>query len=129
MADLDDWVTRRLKCSEFEIFKQIQAGVLRDIAARMASQLQPPAIVFKPAANANPREDNFKIVRLGSGIEASLEFTIEGKNICVKDGTGKQFLAATLTLNDECECRLKVGARELEYWQFRKLALEDFLMF
>ena len=44
------------------------------------------------------------------------------------DGADKLMFDATLTLNDKGECRLKIGEKELDFWQFRKLALEDLLL-
>jgi hypothetical protein len=41
------------------------------------------------------------------------------------DDTRKTILEGTLSLSDETECRLKVGDKELTFWQFRKRALEN----
>jgi hypothetical protein len=52
-------------------------------------------------------------------------FRLIKTEIVVSDDSGKPVFSASLTLNDDGECRFKVADKELDSWQFRKKALEE----
>jgi hypothetical protein len=71
--------------------------------------------------------NRFSVVLQSTGLESrSVVFEQTEVGVVVKDGDDNEVLEATLTLNNQGECRLKVGKEELEFWQFRRLVLEDF---
>lgn len=122
-----NWVQKRAECSAAKVFRELQGGIENDVAAaneakrlagrffpdtRLASQLTADGKVFVVAQIniAGPRV----VFILGDGM-------IEARN----EVEGIRW-TATLTLNDEGRCKLKLDdGRELEQWQFRKLALES----
>jgi hypothetical protein len=53
-----------------------------------------------------------------------VNFSLEGDEIVVCAGN-EIILRATITLNNEGRCMLKVDDEELEQWQVRRMALED----
>lgn len=118
------WVTARHACSPFEVYKLLQSGCERDIEERNALRKSPTddPFTFKLTTDG----DGFYVLRQGERrIASSVAFNWTEAGISVLGNDRTVFLEATLTLNDEGECRLKVGAEELSLWQFRKRALED----
>jgi len=120
-----DWVTERSKCSLFAVFKQLQAEVQEDIQKMQAIL----------GANSNrlsfvrASDRNFSVNRTDKDvfptpIERSVDFALEQSEIIVVNIDNEIAARATITLNDEGRCMLKVNDRELEHWQFRRMALE-----
>lgn len=122
-----DWVSERARCSLFEVFRQLRKGVEDDIAARMKLP-RPNGIVFRIRGDDPPDPRRFGVLCFGDQNDA-LDFACTDTGIEVRDASGRVIIRATLTLNDKCECRLRVGGRELENWQFRRRALEEFFRF
>jgi hypothetical protein len=54
----------------------------------------------------------------------SVDFVCTRDEIQVSDDKDQLLYSASLTLNDEGKCRLRVGDKELTQWQFRRMALE-----
>jgi hypothetical protein len=126
------WVDRRADCSLFAVFSELKMGVKNDIEARAKqgpkqAPDQPVRFRFKPDEN---NENRFSVLREGHQLAASVEFGCDAKGIYASDGTGKDLVRGTVTLNDEGDCRLKVadasgGIAEVTCWQFRRRALEE----
>jgi hypothetical protein len=123
MSNEFSWVMARYACSPFEVYKQLQMGCERDVSERDETRRPPPKdpFIFKIASSG----DSFLVWLEGDRISSSVEFRWTEKGISVRDNNKKPFLEATLTLNDEGECRLKVGTDSLTCWQFRRRSLED----
>lgn len=123
-----EWVNARAKCSAFEVFRQIQEGVEMDVQQRN-QQLPPPTDkAFKMLSPLNPSPEKFGVMCMGHNLRDAVDFTCsqDGKILAVH---GEKRVEATVTLNAERQCVLVVNGEELENWQFRKLALEDFFRF
>ena len=123
-----DWVVHRAKCCAFEVFKQIEDGVKMDVRDRVA-QLPPPTTkTFKMRAPLNPSPDAFGVICLGQGINDAIDFTCgdDGKIVVVH---GQRRIEATVSFNRDRQCVIVVNKEELENWQFRKFALEEFFRF
>ena len=85
----------------------------------------------------NPQEEiSFKLIdnngrftvsREGNGVYSFVEFICTKNGISAHNGLGEIVIAATLTLNDDGDCRLKAGEEGslLTLPQFRKRALES----
>jgi hypothetical protein len=58
-------------------------------------------------------------------LHESMIFRLTNYTIDVLEKDYKPLLTALAMLNDEGECKLKVGDQKLELWQFRKRALEN----
>jgi hypothetical protein len=126
-----DWVVELGKCSPKVVFEQLMLGVKSDVKSRNES-------LYRIKANYN-----FTVVSDGSITKVfiitsaniageqhspkAVSFSLQTDKIEAMDEGGNLICSATLTLNDKRECRLKVEEKELEQWQFRKLALESLL--
>jgi len=59
-----------------------------------------------------------------AGTHAAIKFSNTGKALCVHAEDDTLILEATLTLNDQRQCRFKLNGQEYESWQIRKRALQ-----
>jgi|SRR5581483_421786 len=119
-----DWVKARAECSAEAVFQRLRLSLQADAESRTEMLLK---------ANASY---GFTTISQGASISVFIQggitepravvFTHTESGISVRDENDKLTIQATLTLNNDGECRLKVADKELELWQFRKLALEDF---
>src|ERR1039457_4634782 len=109
MSDDFDWVKARLACSPKMIFKELEYGVGHDIeiikAERPGSAEEFQVI---PAADGKMQ---FAVVRhRHGGRSETVEFSLAGEKITVKNPlTHAVSFTASLTLNNDGECRLKVN--------------------
>jgi hypothetical protein len=117
------WVRARAECSLMEAFNRIRLQVHEDVDERKA--LRTPSesewLNFNMASNGNA----FTVGRLEHKKVRSVTFRIGEGGIQVIDENDKPVLEGTLTLGDDGQCRLKVADRNLEFWQFRRAALEN----
>ena len=118
-----DWVNARGECSPFIVFTTLRGQAESDVEKRNAlrEKRQETNLV---ALNITPSPDRFIVHREQVGRAASLQFSWTKTGIEVRDDDGKVILEGILTLNDDAECRLRVGKDELTFWQFRRRALE-----
>lgn len=124
MSDPFDWVAARSECSVFNVFVKLKAEIEADIKARNV-QLQAEekqrviGLVVTSAVS-------FAVTLTGNGIpHRTVSFSLIGEVIVFRDDQKDVSIAATLTLNDKGECRLKIGNDERESWQFRRTTLEN----
>jgi hypothetical protein len=116
------WVTATARCSPFEVFKLLQKGAEQDVADRMESRKPNESVAFRLSI---VRQDCFMVLRDGPRISSCIEFTWSESGIQVRGDENQLLLDASLTLNDDGECRLRIGKELLTFWQLRKRALED----
>jgi hypothetical protein len=117
------WVEARSKCSIAVVFAEIRLGAIGDCEQAQAELSKNGWPGFE---TTEMRSNRFAVIRSHNpAFNRSVEFVCNGSAIEVNDGNGKILMTATLTLTDEGECKLKVGDRELDQWQFRRAALEE----
>jgi len=123
-----NWVNARARCNLYEMFKALELGVRTDVEAAQALVSKHAHTVFSVAMSGNKR---FSVSRIDdplvSIVTGSVDFVREHDRIAVsmtKENETKPLFEASLTLNNEGECKLKVGGVELEQWQVRRKALE-----
>ena len=68
--------------------------------------------------------DSFTAMAEGTKVDERVRFECDRNAITAKGKYGKPNLMATLTLSNDGECRVMIGSREYDLWQFRKMALE-----
>jgi hypothetical protein len=127
-----DWVTARAQCSAIHVFKQLEFGAAEDVAVANSVQSAGNIYVFGVVGNSG---NMFSVVRqvrrsaisASSAPEKTVDFYLEDDRIVVRRGIQNEQITATLTLDDEGRCKLRVGERVLDQWQFRRLALESLL--
>jgi hypothetical protein len=119
-----DWVQERFQCSLSEVFETLKIEVEQDVATR--ERLRPKNEAHQHYAfKFVSRGQTFSALLEGSRLHKSVMFSLESNHISIRrDGTDSA-LMATPTLNDEGRCLLKIGNKEYERWQVRKMALED----
>ena len=120
MADFD-WVTERANCSVEKVFRSLELGAKSDVDRRNASRKEGETIKWNTASSGN----RFSVFRDGGDWKPkSIEFIRDAEGVLVEED-GVQAFYASLTINDNGHCRLRVEKRELEEWQVRRRALED----
>jgi hypothetical protein len=117
-----DWVRARAECSIAHVYKQLYNDVIRDV--EVVKSLLPTDMQVKFTVTNG--KGSFSVVREICGlIPDSVNFSIyRNESITAQDDDNTFQFTATLTLNNEGKCRLKVGDLELCLWQFRRMALE-----
>lgn len=128
MSESENWVKARLQCSPFEVFTRLRAGVEEDVKAMSASLGEIAFYSFRFVSDGS----RFRVLRQGLTIAAaSVEFRWDNSGITVKVESAdpeetRDETRATLTLTEDGECKLNYQGNELELWQFRRRALENF---
>ena len=116
-----DWVSKRHTCSIQKLFETLKIEVQSDITTRNSLRPEHAHYQFSFAS----KNDIFTVFSESNSGPNSVKFTLSQKSIVVSDGNGKLIIEATVTLNNEGECRFRSGASEYESWQIRRKALED----
>jgi hypothetical protein len=119
-----DWVNARSKCTIQEIFKELEQGVRDDVEAAKSLIRRHDELQFSVSKASSKR---FSVNRIDDPIRSlgrSVDFTWSDNVITVHNQNDELLLTASLTLNNEGRCLLKVSEQELEQWQFRRMALE-----
>jgi hypothetical protein len=114
-----NWVQARADCSGFHFYQKLVDGVKGDVKT-INNLRNGTGIRF----TVDPSGEQILVSREGEGINDLVRFTWSGSVMCVTNRADATILEGSLTLNDEGQCRLKVGEKELTFWQFRKRALE-----
>jgi hypothetical protein len=123
-----DWITQRYACSLPNIFKELRLQIERDINTRNSLRPNHAQYEFSLADN----DGGFRVILKASNQEKELEmavkFILAEHAIVVRDDKGVEMFEVTLTFTDLGECQLNVNGECRDYWQVRRMALEE-LMF
>jgi hypothetical protein len=119
-----DWVTGRSACSLAKVFSTLRFQVEADVKTR--NSLRPNYAPYEFSLTEDTAE--FKVLLKAKELASSVTFALADHAIAVRDNQGATMFEVTLTFDDSGRCRLNVNAQEREYWQVRRMALED-LMF
>jgi len=131
-----DWVTQRSACTLPKIFATLRAEVEKDVATRNSLRPNIAPYEFSMTDDIN----TFTVLLKANELQRSVVFTLADHAIVVRDGHSSdqangqandqatQMFEVTLAFDDAGKCRLKVDAQEREFWQVRRMALEE-LMF
>jgi hypothetical protein len=124
-----DWVTERSSCSLPKVFTALRVQVEADVKTRNA--LRPGNSPYEFSV----KEDNgeFAVLLQAQQLQHSVVFSLTAHAILVRDGKSNNdksnpMFEITATFSDQGECRLKVNGEERDFWQVRRMALEE-LMF
>ena len=69
----------------------------------------------------------FTVLLEAKDVRKSVIFSLTEHAILVQDDKGKPMFDVTLTFNDDGDCKLHVNEQELDFWQVRRMALEELL--
>ena len=119
-----NWVTGRFQCSLAAVFKELRLEVEEDVKTRNGLRLPSSAYEFSIADS----DGAFTVTLQAKEIQKSVVFKLAEHAILVRDDQGNSKFDVTLAYSDDGKCRLRVNQDEREYWQVRRMALED-LMF
>ena len=112
-----DWVKVRGECSIAAMFAKLKLEIKQDIENLKAIS---PTVTFKLVESGN----SFIVVRAIRYQNVEINFDLADSKIHVSR-QGHTYLTATVTLDDDGECRFLTSEKALESWQFRRMALEN----
>jgi hypothetical protein len=118
-----DWVTERSACSLPQVFKTLRLQVEEDVKTR--NGMRPNNSPYEFSVSEDVGEFTARLE--GKDMRRSVVFSLAEHAIQVRDDKGNQMFEVTVTFNDAGECRLHVDEQEREFWQVRRLALEELL--
>jgi len=118
-----NWVEERSKCSLAKVFQQLRAEIQSDVEDRNSIRGETPYYEFS-VISAKPQE--FTVFLSGNAVNQHVvAFGTVGNEIVAVGNGNQEISRVSLTLNNDGQCRLKTPkGEELEFWQFRRLALE-----
>ncbi|MGA9509789.1 MAG: hypothetical protein WBV55_14335 [Candidatus Sulfotelmatobacter sp.] len=121
-----DWITQRYSCSLPNIFKELRLQIEQDVKTRNSLRPNNAPYEFSIADN----DDGFRVILKAKEkeLEMAVRFVLAEHAIVVRDEKGVEMFEVTLTFNDLGECQLNVNGEPRDYWQVRRMALEE-LMF
>lgn len=119
-----NWVTERASCSLPKVFSALRSQLEEDVNTR--NSLRPK---YAPYEFSIGEDTNAITVRLqAEELQKSVIFSLGEHAITVRDDQGSRMFEVNVSFDDAGRCRLKVNGEEREFWQVRRMALED-LMF
>ena len=119
-----DWVTERSSCSLPKVFSTLRAQVEEDVKTRNALRPNNSPYEFSVAEDVG----EFTVILKTAEATRSVIFNLTEHAIVVRDEQRNPMFEVAASLTDQGVCRLKVNGQEREFWQVRRLALEE-LMF
>ena len=111
------WVKAVSSCSVAQKFSELKLDLERDVEDRN-DLVRPGEPTFTIASNGS----KVGVSKAYGKTLSTVIFSMIDKGISVRDDDGLIF-EDMLTINDQRECRFKIGEQELEPWQMRKRAL------
>jgi hypothetical protein len=118
-----NWVTERSSCSLPKVFQTLRSQVEEDVKTRNALRPANSPYHFSVETNGN----DFSVVLVARDLRNSVIFTLADHGILVRGGEGNQMFEVTLTFTPEGECKLIVNDQQRDFWQVRRMALEELL--
>jgi len=120
MMDVN-WVKTLHECSIDAMHEKLRLAIEADVKQRNELQSPGPHYEFRVV----PAESAFAVIREGSELRESVEFSVRGKFLIIKDTRRKTILKVSITLDSLGECKFNVGGVERNSWQLRRQVLED----
>jgi hypothetical protein len=117
-----DWVTVRAGCSALNMFRLLKHDAAKNVEAIKTATKSPEG--NEMAVRLLDNGSSFVVMRRTYRSEMGVRFTLSQDWIRVESQGVNVSFTATLTLNDEGECRFMVGDKTLDRWQLLRRALE-----
>ena len=119
-----DWVTARNNCTAASEFKNLRAAVIAD----MKTRTEQDGSLKHQLEFREIDEDRFAVRKSGSH---EIVFERDGEKITASNvhqsGTERHIITVVVGMNEQGECTLQTGGKELLPWQVRRHALEETL--
>ena len=119
MLDVN-WVKTLHDCSAEAMHEKLRLAIEADVKQRNQLLSERPAGEFHVVTS----ESAFTVVREGTRRD-SIEFSVRGKFLIIKDTRRKTILKVSITLGSLGECKFNVGGVERDSWQLRRQVLEE----
>jgi hypothetical protein len=119
-----DWVASRSACTLPKVFAALRQQVEEDVKTRNSQRPNYAVYEYSVADDI----DTFTVYLKAKDVSRSVSFKLSEHAIAVQDDQASSKFQVRLHFTDAGECRLRVDDQEREYWQIRRMALED-LMF
>jgi hypothetical protein len=119
-----NWIAQRAECTLPRIFKHLMEQTEGDVKTR--NDLRPPNSPYEFSLTESGQ--TFAVHLTTAELRRSVTFALAEHAIVITDPTGTSQFEVTLTFSDEGKCQLHAKGQPREYWEVRRLALED-LMF
>jgi hypothetical protein len=119
-----DWVTERSSCSLPKVFTALRIQIEEDVKTRNALRPNNSPYEFSVVENGG----DFRVLLKTKEAHKSVTFSLAEHAILVRDDKGDAMFEVTILFSVEGKCKLHVDAEERDFWQVRRMALEE-LMF
>jgi hypothetical protein len=119
-----EWVNARAACSPQKVFEQLHMQVARDVELRNAMRSQNDRYKFRVDSEMGMFAVSVEPFPFTHVPHQIIRFHLDGQTIVARYGDDADIFIATLTLNDEGECRLRIKDKNYDLWQVRHMALE-----
>ena len=119
-----DWVTQRSSCTLPAIFRELRSQVEQDVNTR--NGLRPSYVPYE--FSIADQEGGFKVLLKAKDLQMAVAFLLAEHSILIRDDKESPMFDITLAFDDQGQCKLKVNGEDREFWQVRRMALEE-LMF
>lgn len=116
-----DWVTALSLCTPKAVFENLKKQIEKDVQIRNAQRSRYAHYAYSTQTNG----DNFTVLIDSNNAHRSVTFSITESGFAVVDNHNEKILDAVLILNDEGQCMPEINGQECEFWQLRKMALEQ----
>lgn len=118
-----NWVTERSNCSLPKVFQTLRAQVEDDVKTR--NDLRPANSPYEFSVEVNGTD--FSVVLVAGDVRSSVVFALSEHGIFVRSGEGNPMFEIALNFTAEGGCKLVVDGQPCEFWQVRRMALEELL--
>jgi hypothetical protein len=118
-----NWVTARSECSPPKVFKTLRLQIEEDVKTRNDLRPKNSPYIFSVKEDLS----DFTVLLEADDLRRSVTFSLTEHAILVRDDKGDQSFEVNLIFNDKGECRLNVNGAEKDFWQVRRMALEELL--
>jgi len=124
-----NWVEARERCSLKEVFEGLRLGIREDVETRNTNRALPQDAFEQTSLKIVERGYVVRVFwddTFGSFKDVFVQFSLKPQSIIVETNEGTVY-EATIGLNENGDCKLKLNGKEYDPWQLRMLALEKFM--
>jgi len=118
-----NWVAERSSCSLPKVFQTLRLQVEEDVKTRNAQRPKNSPYAFSVKETGS----DFTVFYEAKDVSTSVIFSLAEHGILVRGDKGNPMFEVSLAFSDEGECKLIVNEKPRDFWQVRRMALEELL--
>ena len=118
-----DWVTEKSACSLPKVFQELRVQIEEDVKTR--NGLRPDNSPYEFSVVEDGEE--FTVLLEAGELERSVIFTLGKHTISVRGDQSDLKFDVKVSFTDRGECKLSIDGQEYDFWQVRRMALEELL--